>query len=99
MVLRAGHRTAAGAARAREAAAALGFQPVSTGRATLSATISPGAFASLFGVEAKPVAAKRSGKFDFGAPAGYACEETLRVPDDLAAYVEVISVTPPATRL
>jgi hypothetical protein len=73
-----------------------GLSPVSSGAATISATIPVDKFEEMFGVKATPVAPRPPGQADFGRSAGYSSPE-LKVPEVLAACVDSISAAPSHT--
>ena len=98
-VLREEWRTPEGVERMREAAAALGLEPTTAGQASLSFKAAPEVVGRIFGVTPRAIPPSRPGTRDFGAPGGYGAEEDLAVPEDLRAYVESISIIPPARRL
>ena len=98
LTLRPEARTPQGVARARQAAAELGLEPTTAGRAAISCRVSQERFAELFGSPPSSVPPRRPGPSDAGAPGGFAAAD-LTVPAALAEWVETLSVLPPATRL
>jgi hypothetical protein len=98
LTLRQAARTPNGVARVQQAAAALGLEPTTAGRATVSCRVSTEKFTELFGEPPAAVAPKKPGRGDKGAPGGFA-EAELPVPAALAEWVETLSVLPPASRL
>lgn len=98
VVLKTHSRTAENIALVEEIASKLGFEVTGRGTASISVRLSPSRFAELFGKGARPIAPRRPGKLDYGAPGGFESED-LPVPSELSAYIESISVQPPATRL
>ena len=98
LMLRQAARTPNGVARVQQAAAALGLEPTTAGRATVSCRVSTEKFAELFGEPPPAVASRSPGRSDKGTPGGYASAD-LPVPAALAEWVESLSVMPPATRL
>ena len=99
MVLLPDARTPEAIAKAQEAARALGFTPTSSGRASLCFVIDPDRFVDLFGECPEVVGPSKSGEQDAGAPGGHVLEVDLHIPKELAPFVKLITVTPPARRL
>jgi hypothetical protein len=93
------HRTAAGVSAASKLLEESGIHVTVVGAATISARVDVAAFKGLFGVEPPPVGARPPSGRDFGAPAGFATEADLRIPQRLQGIVERINVQAPATRL
>ena len=98
-LLRKSCRNAEGRSRAQEAASRMGVHITQSGSVSISGKVSRQSCRKLFGATPSPVAAEPPGELDFGAAGGYQCEEELSVPDELAEWVESISVIPPARRL
>jgi hypothetical protein len=98
LMLKSSSRTPEAAARVQEMAAGLGLELTTAGKSSLSFRADPETFTRLFGVTATPVEPRPPGERDFGAPGGHIVEEELKVPDELAEFVESVSVLPPATR-
>jgi len=99
ITLAAAHRTPAGVSAASKLLEELGIHVTVKGAATISARVDPEAFKDLFGLEPRPVGARPPSGRDFGAPAGFASEADLRIPQRLQGIVERINVQAPATRL
>jgi hypothetical protein len=92
-------RTPSAIEATRTIAQRLGFQVTATGAASLSCRLAESDFQRLFGRAPRRLAPEPPGAGDAGRPGGYAEEEPpLPVPPELAAYVEAISVIPPARR-
>ncbi len=92
-------RTAEGIARVEKIVSGLGVQVTGSGKASISAKVSPALFTQLFGVSPDRVEPVSPGPVDFGSPGGYTCDRELAIPGQLARYVEMIAVVPPARRL
>lgn len=84
--------------RVREIASKLGFTPSTSGLATMSLKLSPDQFESVFGVRPDPLEKLATSTGDYGRAAGYREIENLPIPNELSAYVQLMSVEPPATR-
>ena len=75
----------------------LGLQVTSRGKATISCTISPEHFLELFGTSPQVIPGVSPGATDWGSSGGFVATE-LPIPETLRDRVELISMTPPATR-
>ena len=75
-----------------------GLQLTTSGKVSISAKVTSDTFQQVFGFLPAGIAPTPPGKFDFGAPGGYASEQEITVPPELAEYVESISILPPAQR-
>jgi hypothetical protein len=92
-------RTSGDAARAQQLATKLGFQPTTSGAATLSFRIDRTVFERIFGAKVRTVESVRPDEKDHGAPRGHAVDEDLKIPEELADLIQCVSVIPPARRL
>jgi len=99
MLLRKDWRTPEGIARVKEIAGSLDIRPSASGRTSISGKMPLESFVKIFQVSPTQVEPRSPGKSDFGSPGGYTIETELHVPNQLKAYVEIISVVSPAARL
>ncbi|MEE8585874.1 MAG: hypothetical protein V3T83_13585 [Acidobacteriota bacterium] len=99
LLLRKSCRTPEAVSRVEEIASRMGVRITQRGSVTISGKVSKEDCRRLFGATPVEVPAEPPGDLDFGRPGGYEVKEDLSVPDELAEYVESVSVIPPARRL
>ena len=99
LLLQSIYRNGDGISRVEAIAERLGMDVTSSGKTSVSCTVPPSVFQKLFGSKLTKIKAKPSGPSDFGTPSGLRSEEPIPVPEDLAEFVELISLEPPATRM
>ena len=85
--------------RVEEIVSRMGVRISQRGSVTLSGSVSKEDFQRLFGAKPIEVPPEPPGDLNFGRPGGYEVKEDLSVPQELAEYVELVSVIPPARRL
>ncbi len=99
LLLQSSYRNGDGISRVVAIAERLGMDVRSSGMTSVNCTVPPSVFQKLFGSKLTKIKAKPSGPSDFGTPSGLRSEDPIPVPTDLAEFVELISLEPPATRM